>query len=220
MQEQVQPVRLEPRWPVALAILVVLFLLTLLRARARLFPFWLAYAIGLALLLPMAGVRLSGARTPWLRLERIVTLCVSLIVEFITLRTLFYLLCEMVLRPTALSGRQLLASSIGAWVANVLAFSLVYWHLDRGGPEARGNNAGLKADWLFSQSIAAELVPPDWRPTFIDYLFLSFTSATAFSPTDTMPLTPRAKMLMMIESTVSLTTLVIVASRAINILGN
>jgi hypothetical protein len=219
-EERAQPVRLESRWPVALAILAVLFLLVLLRSRARLFPSWLAYAIGMALILPMAGVWLSGGRAWWLRLERITTLCFSLIVEIITLATLFYLVREMVVRPTALSGRQLLTSSIGTWVTNVLAFSLVYWQIDRCGPEARGNNAGLKPDWLFPQSAASETVPPDWRPTYVDYLFLSFSTATAFSPTDTLPMTSRAKVLMMIESTVSLTTLVIVASRAINTLSS
>jgi hypothetical protein len=219
-KERAQPVRLEPRWPIALTILAVLFLLALLPGRTRLFPYWLGYAIGMALLLPMAGVWLSGARTWWLRLERITTLCCSLIVEIMTLTTVLYLVREMVNRPMALSGRQLLTSSIGAWVVNVMAFSLVYWQIDRGGPEARGNKAGLKPDWLFPQSAAAEEAPPNWRPTFVDYLFLSFSTATAFSPTDTLPLTSRAKMLMMIESAVSLTTLVIVASRAINILGN
>src|SRR5581483_1468876 len=127
-----QPVRIEPRWPVACTVLAVLFLLTLLRSRARLFPFWLAYAIAMALLLPMAGVWLSGARVWWLRLERITTLCSSLMVEIITLRNVWFLVLEIVERPMSLSGRQLLTSSIAAWVANILAFSLVYWQIDRG----------------------------------------------------------------------------------------
>jgi hypothetical protein len=218
--EQTQPVRIEPRWPVAITILAVLFLLTLLRMRAKLFPSWVGYAIGVALLLPVVGVWLSGARPWWLRLEHITTLCFSFIVEIATLATLWYLLREMVERPTFLNGRQLLSTSIGAWVTNLLAFSLVYWQLDRGSPEARANNAGFKPDWLFPQSTASEQAPSDWRPTFVDYLFLSFSTATAFSPTDTMPLTSRAKMLMMIESAVSLVTLVIAVSRAINTLGS
>lgn len=215
-----QPVRIEPRWPVAFTILAVLFLLTLMQDRAKLFPFWLAYAIGLALLLPMAGVWLSGARAWWQRLERLTTLCSALLVEIITLTNLWYLVREMVNRPVSLSGRLLLTSSIAAWITNILAFSLVYWQIDRGGPEARANNAGFKPDWLFPQSAASDQIPADWRPTFMDYLFLSFSTATAFSPTDTLPLTSRAKLLMMIESAVSLATLVIVASRAINTLGS
>ncbi len=214
-----QPVRIEPRWPVALAVFVTVLLLVLLRSRARLFPPLLAYVVGMGLLLPMAGVWLSGAREWWLHLERASTLCCSVLVELITLATLWHLVRVMLDRPTAYSGRDLLTSSISGWVANVLAFALVYWQIDRGGPEARGNNAGLKPDWHFQQSSDSADAPPGWRPTFIDYLFLSFSTATAFSTTDTTPLTPRAKMLMMIESSVSLATLVIVASRAINTLG-
>jgi hypothetical protein len=106
------------------------------------------------------------------------------------------------------------------WVSNVLIFSLLYWRIDRGGPEARANNAGTRPDWLFPQPGAPEDAPPDWRPTFVDYLFLGFSTATAFSPTDALPLTSRAKMLMMLESTMSLGTIVVVAARAINILGS
>ncbi len=116
---------------------------------------------------------------------------------------------------------QLLASSIGVWVTNVLAFSLLYWQLDRGGPGSRENKDRIKPDWLFPQQGApAEDVAPDWQPTFVDYLFLGFSTATAFSPTDALPLTIRAKMLMMLESSISLVTIVVVASRAINILGS
>jgi hypothetical protein len=126
----------------------------------------------------------------------------------------------MVHRPSDITGLQLFASSIAVWVTNVLIFSLLYWQIDRGGPEARANNASTKPDWLFPQTGAPEDAPPDWRPTFVDYLFLGFSTATAFSPTDALPLTSRAKMLMMLESTISLVTIVVVASRAINILGN
>jgi uncharacterized membrane protein len=106
------------------------------------------------------------------------------------------------------------------WVVNVLTFSLLYWQLDRGGPEALANNTSPMPDWLFPQEGAREDVPPDWRPTFVDYLFLAYSTATAFSTTDVMPLTSRAKMLMMLESTISLVTIVAVMSRAINILGS
>jgi hypothetical protein len=106
------------------------------------------------------------------------------------------------------------------WVTNVLTFSLLYWQIDRGGPEARANNAITRPDWMFPQTGAPGDAPPDWRPKFVDYLVLGFSTATAFSPTDALPLTSRAKMLMMLESTISLVTIVVVASRAINILGN
>jgi hypothetical protein len=127
----------------------------------------------------------------------------------------------MIHHSSEISGLQLLASSIAVWVNNVLAFALLYWQIDRGGPEARLNLAGTMPDWLFPQEGAVTgTVPQGWRPSFVDYLYLSYSSATAFSTTDVMPLTSRAKMLMMLESTIALVTLVIVAARAINILGN
>jgi hypothetical protein len=103
-------------------------------------------------------------------------------------------------------------------VTNVLTFSLLYWQIDRGGPYARASKLPVKPDWLFPQASLPEDVPPDWRPFFFDYLFLGYNMATAFSPTDVLPLTRRAKMLMMIESTISLLTIVLVAARAVNVL--
>lgn len=220
MKDLAQPIRIEPRWPLVLATLGVLCVLTFLPARIRLFPSWFPYAVGIALLLPMALVWLSGGHPRWLRVERTTTLVFSVLGEAVTLTTVLYLVVEMLNRPEVFSGRQLLTSSIGAWITNVLAFSLVYWRIDRGGPEARANDAGTKPDWLFPQTGVPEEAPPDWRPTYVDYLFLAFSTAMAFSPTDALPLTSRAKMLMMLESAVSLLTLVTVAARAINILGS
>jgi hypothetical protein len=117
-----------------------------------------------------------------------------------------------------ITGLALLAASIGVWVVNVLAFSLLYWQIDRGGPLARANNLRLKPDWFFPQVGVPEDVAPGWQPTYPDYLFLAYSTATAFSATDALPLTPRAKMLMMLQSTIALMTILIVASRAINIL--
>lgn len=220
MKEPAQPIRIEPRWPLVLATLAVLCVLTFLPARIRLFPSWFPYAVGMALLLPMAVVWLSGVQARWLRVERTTTLVFSVLAEAVTLTTVLYLVIKMLDRPEDFSGRQLLTSSIGAWITNVLAFSLVYWRIDRGGPEARANDAGRKPDWLFPQTGVPEEAPPDWRPTYVDYLFLAFSTAMAFSPTDALPLTSRAKLLMMLESAVSLLTLVTVAARAINILGS
>ncbi len=219
MRESAAPIRYEPRWLVVLAVLAVLLLLTLLPARVRLLPFWFPYVVGVGLLVPIIGVWLSGADARWLRLERMTTLVISTSVEAMTFTNLLYLVFAMLNRPEDFSGRQLLASSIGAWVINVLVFALVDWQIDRGGPEARMNHAGSRPDWLFPQVGVPELVPPQWGPMFVDYLFLAFSTATAFSPTDVLPLTSRAKLLTMIESTVSLVTIVTVAARAINVLS-
>jgi uncharacterized membrane protein len=211
----------EPRWPVALAILAVIFLLAALPERIRLLPIWVTYVVGLAVLIPIGAVGLTAAKPVWLRIERIVTLLFFVVSVVVTLTNLGNLVGAMINRSTEIGGVQLLASSVTVWVTNVLMFSLLYWQIDRGGTDARVNDASARPDWLFPQEGApVEDVPRGWEPTFIDYLYLGYSTATAFSTTDAMPLTPRAKLLMMLESTISLITIVVVASRAINILGN
>ena len=215
-----QTPRIEPRWPVILTVLAVVCLLAVLPGRVRLLPIWLSYVIAIGVSAPMAAVTLAAAKERWLHVERMITLLFFVVVGVGTLTGLAYLIHAMVHRSAETTGLQLLTSSIAFWVINVLIFSLLYWQIDRGGPEARANNACTKPDWLFPQAGVGEDVPPDWRPTFVDYLFLGFSTATAFSPTDALPLTSRAKMLMMLESTISLATILVVAARAINILGS
>jgi hypothetical protein len=170
---------------------------------------------------PIAAVGLMARKKLWMRIERIVIIFFFVVMGIGTLGNMANLLHSMVYNSENISGIQLLTSSISIWVVNVFMFSLLYWQIDRGGPEARVNYANTRPDWLFPQDGASpESVPEDWCPVFVDYLFLSYSTATAFSTTDVMPLTSRAKMMMMLESTISLMTIVVVASRAINILGN
>jgi hypothetical protein len=223
-KESTQTPRFEPRWPVALAILTVLLLLAVLPGRIRVFPAWFPYVIAIVVLVPMAVPRLIGVQKRWVRIERWTTGLFFLVAIGGTFGGLVYLIRAMLNRPADLSGLQLFESSISVWFINVLNFSLLYWEMDRGGPEARVRgvgNAGTRPDWLFPQEGApAEKVPPGWKPAFVDYLFLAYSTATAFSTTDVMPLTSRAKLLMMIESMIALATIVVVAARAINILGS
>jgi hypothetical protein len=111
-----------------------------------------------------------------------------------------------------LSGAKLLAT-------NILLFALWFWELDRGGPVERYRNPGALPDFQFPQMDNPHLAPPNWRPGFGDYLYLSLTNANAFSPTDTMPLTHTAKTIMAVESVTSLVTIGLVLARAVNILG-
>ncbi len=221
MKEQTQAPRLGPRWPVILAVLVVLFLLTVLPRPLAMLPVWSSWLAGIVVIIPMAAVELTAAKVRWLHIERIIAKFFFVFVGVGIVFNLASLIREMVGRSAGIDGLQLLSSSIAVWVANVLVFSVLYWQIDRGGPETRVNKAGKMPDWLFPQEGApAEDVPAGWMPTFIDYLFLGFTTSTAFSPTDSLPLTSRAKVLMMLQSAISLATIVVVASRAINILGS
>jgi hypothetical protein len=210
----------EPRWPVMLTIAMVILLLEALPRRLTLFPGWVPWAIGCAVLVPIALVALTPLPARWLALERVVTYAFSLTITAVTIANLGNLVSAMVSNERVVGGLQLLASSIGVWTVNVLAFSLLYWQVDRGGPGLRGADGGPQPDWLFPQTGApAEEAPPGWRPIYVDYLFLAYSTATAFSPTDALPLTTRAKLMMMTESSISLATILVVASRAINILG-
>lgn len=116
------------------------------------------------------------------------------------------------------NGHSLILTAINIFFTNIIVFGLLYWELDAGGPVKRAVSNIRERDFSFPQMQNPELAPIKWLPNFIDYLYVSVTNATAFSPTDTMPLTRIAKMLMMIQSLVSLTTLALVASRAVNIL--
>jgi hypothetical protein len=209
----------EPRWPVALAVFSVLLLFWLMPGRSRLLPSWSGFAVGVALILLMAGVWLGGDRPRWLRFERAAMLTLATILLAMTFIVVGFLVGELLYQPTKFAGQQLLTAGIESWVTNVLAFSILYWDIDRGGPENRIKRSDSRPDWLFAQTGVPDEVAPHWRPTYVDYLFLAFSTATAFSATDVAPLTDRAKLLMMLESCISLATLTIVASRALNVLG-
>jgi hypothetical protein len=112
----------------------------------------------------------------------------------------------------------LLASGAAIYLTNIIVFGIWYWELDRGGPFARAEAQVRYPDFLFPQMTQHHLAPRDWRPQFSDYLYVSFTNATAFSPTDTMPLTRWTKMLMTLQSGIALSTTVLVIARAVNIL--
>ena len=118
-------------------------------------------------------------------------------------------------------GAMLLGSAAAVWLTNTVVFGLLYWELDRGGPLGRvgARGAPTHPDLLFPQDTTPSLAPAGWRPAYVDYLFVSLTASTAFSPTDTMPLTRRAKLMMGSQSLLSLATVALVAARAVNVLG-
>jgi hypothetical protein len=120
--------------------------------------------------------------------------------------------------PATRSGGALLAAGGLVWVSNCLAFGLLYWELDSGGPAARAHGLPAHPDFAFPQQLNPELAPEHWRPRYVDYLYLGFTAATAFSPTDAMPLRAWNKIAMMAQSVISLVLLGLVIARAVNVL--
>jgi hypothetical protein len=113
----------------------------------------------------------------------------------------------------------LLGSGAAIFVTNIIVFGIWYWELDRGGPFSRLQGAKAYPDFMFPQMDNPKVAKPDWRPTFVDYLYVSITNVMAFSPTDTMPLSRWAKMLMTVQALVALTTAGLVIARAVNVLG-
>jgi uncharacterized membrane protein len=126
---------------------------------------------------------------------------------------------QLLSSTTPTNGRQLILLAINIYLTNVIIFALWYWELDGGGPGERQRIARYEQDFLFPQNQNESYKHPEWKPTFTDYLYVSSTNAMAFSPTDTMPLSRRAKILMLLQATVSLIAIALVAARAVNILG-
>ncbi len=119
-----------------------------------------------------------------------------------------------------LTGGQLLLTTVVVWVVNIVVFGLVYWDLDDGGPFERARHERTTPDFRFAQDETPEVARPGWSPRVWDYLFVALTSGTAFSPTDTMPLTLPAKLLVGLEEVVSLVLIVLVTARAVSVLGS
>jgi uncharacterized membrane protein len=206
----------EPRWPVFLGLAAVVVLHFSLPAVLSLGPNWLLVAVfaGLAAFVSIAHSR--GA-------EKTAYVGGLILISSVTLAVIASLVLLVRFLPTHKeSPLDLLQSAASLWISNVLVFAAWYWKLDAGGPYQRESteNHELGA-FLFPQMALHEQSPakPDsWHPRFIDYLFLSFNTSTALSPTDTQILSPWAKTLMMLQSLISLTIIVLLAARAVNIL--
>lgn len=147
-------------------------------------------------------------------------LFLTALVTVINLEALVAVISALLYGAKDTNGQSLLLDALNIWFTNVVIFALWFWNLDHGGPAMRGLADYGAPDFLFPQMLAGNLPAGEqWSPGFVDYLYVSFTNATAFSPTDTMPLTARSKLLMMAEAASSLLTVGVVAARAVNILA-
>ena len=208
----------EHRWPASLAIVVAMSLYLALPNRYTIGPAWLMPLLELAILVPLSistprRVAHEG------RLQQILAVVMIAIVNVANLASLVLLVRTLIYHGGQVTGTELIFSSLGIWLTNVIVFSLWYWEIDRGGPDQRAHEIHSGPDFLFPQMSVPGCSKLDWTPSYIDYLYLAFTNATAFSPTDVMPLTPTAKILMLAQSAISLITITLVAARAVNILS-
>ena len=221
LEPRESPAKIEPRWPVALAILSFIGLTIAVRVaephRETLGPRWLVPGIEVAMLLALlaADPAHAGRRRRWLR-----PIAIALVVALVAIA----LISTAVLITDLIRGGKvtesadsLLASGALIWSGNVLAFSLLYWLLDAGGPLARYQREREYPDFAFTQQLSPELAPPGWLPHYVDYFILGLTTNTAFSPTDVMPVSRWAKVLMALQSVVALLVVGLVIARAVNV---
>jgi hypothetical protein len=213
-----KPVRApEPPWPAVLAVLGVGGLHLSLPEPLTFGPSWLLLAVVTVLLVPVLIARLRGS----FALNQVLGYILLGVVTAAMLWSLFLLVRS--LPGHQLAPLSLLRSAAALWVTNILVFASWYWRLDAGGPHARNLRANhTDGDFLFPQMTIAprtqKPVDASWTPGFVDYLFLAFNTSTAFSPTDSPVLSRWAKVVMMLQSIISLTTLALLAARAVNIL--
>ena len=208
------------RWQVVLAVLAAVALYAALPSKLIVVTPALRFVVpGLALLL-LVSLTFEGWRQKLLAMgiRRHVSMTLIGLISLGNGLALFELLRHL-LYGGGVSGRTLLYTAFDLWATNVIAFSLWYWELDGGGPVRRVREPGAPRDFAFVQMTDPEVAAPGWQPHYVDYLYVAFTNASAFSPTDTLPLTRLAKLLMLAQATISIVTLLLVAARAVNILN-
>ena len=195
----------EPIWHVFATVIVAIGLQLLLKKEL---VFSSKYAVaGLeVVLLVILLVPAISART-----KRLIAICLVGLITIANLVSLGLVVQALLSATKQAGGHQLLLSSVAIYMTNIIVFGILYWELD--------NTHSAIDDFQFPQAGSDKPVDKKWRPSFFDYLYVSLTNATAFSPTDTLPLTHRAKLLMSIQALVALVTVALVAARAVNILG-
>ncbi len=212
-----QDVTGEARWPMVAAVLASMVLTVILRNELRLGPRWLLPLIEGGLLVALI-VGDPGAITRRSRELRMLSIGLVSVLVLGALWSTGQLIDDLVHGgPQTNSAGDLLAAGSTVWISNNIAFALLYWELDGGGAAARAHDMATYVDLAFPQHVNPGIAPPGWRPRFVDYLYLSFTNATAFSPTDVMPLVPWAKIAMAVQASVSLAILGLVVARAVNV---
>jgi hypothetical protein len=207
----------QPWWPALVAILAVGSLYFCLPPSLTIGPSWLLLAVTSVLMVPVVVARLRGSFV----LNQVLGYLVLLIVTGFMLWSLWMLVRSLLYHQIAPSN--LLRSAAALWVTNILVFASWYWRLDAGGPHARHLRGDhTDGDFLFPQmTLTPQSQKPldkGWSPGFVDYLFLAFNTSTAFSPTDSPVLSRWAKVVMMVQASISFTTVALLAARAVNIL--
>jgi hypothetical protein len=208
----------EARWHMAGAVLAAMVLTLLLPSDLRLGPRWLLPILEGALLVALI-IGDPGRISKRSSVLRGFSIALVTVLIAQSLWSTARLIDELIVGgPHTNKPGPLLAAAAVVWVSNNIAFALLYWELDSGGAAERAHGLRDHPDLAFPQQLNPDIAPANWRPRFIDYLYLAFTDATAFSPTDAMPLVPWAKIAMTVQAAISLAVLGLVVARAANAL--
>jgi len=210
------PTEPEPRWLAFGTVVLVIASQTWIANSLSLRPVWVLPVVSAILLLASLAVYLPDHEEPSLVLRR---LALGLSAVLITTNAISVgLLIRGVFLGSGLDPLRLLLTGLVLWIVNTAVFALAFWEFDGGGPEARSDGCRDYPDFVFPQQQQDQqgLAPADWKPMLLDYIYVSLTAATAFSPTDTMPYTKRAKLLMGAESTIAFTIAAMLVARAVN----
>ena len=210
------PAAREPLWPALVAIVFAIVLQLLLPKRVTAGPRWLLPALEAVLLIALTFASPRELEGPHATRRRL-ALSLTALVSAANITSLVLLTHEL-LHHNVTNGRGLIFAGALIWLTNVIIFGLWYWETDRGGAGMRAAGRDGPPDFLFPQMNDDRVQPDNWRPQFVDYLYVSLTNAIALSPTDTMPLSRTAKSIMAVQSLVSLVTIGLIISRAVNIL--
>jgi hypothetical protein len=208
----------ESRWPVALGVATAIAMQFSLPNRHVVSPTFLFPAVESLLLVVLLSGRGTSQIDWWSVLRRRIILGLVIVMSADNLLAVVELVRGILDGAKGDNGTVLLATGGAVWWTNIIAFSLWFWMLDRGGPTARASGHESPPSFEFATMQSGRLARTDWEPQYLDYLYLAFTNATAFSPTDTMPLTRRAKTLMLVQSAISLVVALMIISRAVSIL--
>lgn len=202
------------RWPPLAAVVGLLALAALLPERYGLLPPCLRYPLWALVGVLVAASTWAHVSHAGHRFERAAVTAALLVTTAVMVFALGRVIALVLRQGANVAGLPLLSTGVTFWVTNVVVFGLWYWLLDRGGPGKRAAGSSERADLLFPQA----QLGAGWAPCFVDYLFVAFTASVAFSPTDTAPISARAKLLMMAQSLIALVTLAVVVGRAVNLL--